>query len=114
MQKDAEDKVISLLESAIPKAREFAGGPGPLEFEFEKGNGYVKIEAKGKAAHASVPEEGTNAILRAPLLAGLTRSPSGFFRGDCVCGSDCGDRWGKGSTSSVRTMFPAPHVQLGH
>jgi succinyl-diaminopimelate desuccinylase len=60
--KGCEDKVISLLESAIPKAREFAGGPGPLEFEFEKGNGYVKIEAKGKAAHASVPEEGTNAI----------------------------------------------------
>jgi succinyl-diaminopimelate desuccinylase len=60
--KGCEDTVISLLKTAIPKAKEFAGGPGPLEFEFEKSDGSVKIAAKGKAAHASVPEEGTNAI----------------------------------------------------
>jgi succinyl-diaminopimelate desuccinylase len=60
--KGCEDKVISLLEAAVQKAREFAGGPGPLDFEFENGSGSVRIVSKGKAAHASVPEEGTNAI----------------------------------------------------
>jgi succinyl-diaminopimelate desuccinylase len=66
----SEDKVVSLLEAAIPRAREFAGGPGPLEFEFEKGKGFVRANSKGKAAHASVPEEGTNAISGLLFLLG--------------------------------------------
>lgn len=60
--KGCEDKVISLLESGVPSARDFAGGPEPLEFRFEKGNGFVNVAAKGKAAHASEPDKGTNAI----------------------------------------------------
>ncbi|HHY76282.1 MAG TPA: Sapep family Mn(2+)-dependent dipeptidase [Firmicutes bacterium] len=70
VRKGREDEVISSLESAIPKAKEFAGGPGPLEFKFEKGEGTVKVESKGKAAHASVPEEGTNAIAALLYLLG--------------------------------------------
>lgn len=68
--KGCEDKVISLLEEAVLKAREYTGGPGSLEFAFEKGDGSVKIGAKGKAAHASVPEEGTNAIAGLLYLLG--------------------------------------------
>lgn len=57
-----EDEVISALQAVIPEARAFAGGPGPLEFDFEKGKSLVRVSSKGVAAHASVPHEGTNAI----------------------------------------------------
>jgi succinyl-diaminopimelate desuccinylase len=57
-----EDEIISFLEAGVGKAREFAGGPGPLKFEFEKGAALVRVRSRGVAAHASVPQEGTNAI----------------------------------------------------
>lgn len=66
----SEDEVISLLKRGVPSAREFAAGPGPLEFEFEKGSGTVRVNSNGVAAHASVPHEGTNAISGLMFLLG--------------------------------------------
>ena len=57
-----EDAVTSSLMAAVEGARAEVGGPGPLEFTFEKGPGRVKIASVGKPAHASTPHEGTNAI----------------------------------------------------
>lgn len=67
-----EDWIVSELEEGSEGARFFAGGPGPLTFEFTKGKGTVQVVAKGKSAHASTPGEGTNAITAlAHLLASL-------------------------------------------
>lgn len=57
-----EDWVVSEIEEQVEDATFAAGGPGPLEFSFEKGKGTVKVTVKGKGAHASTPDEGTNAI----------------------------------------------------
>jgi len=57
-----EDAITSSLMAAVEGARAAVGGPGPLEFSFEKGPGRVKAVSTGKPAHASTPHEGTNAI----------------------------------------------------
>ncbi len=72
VQAGQEDSLISRLQGLVEGARSVAGGPGPLEFAFEKGNGTVKVTVKGKGAHASTPGEGTNAITGlAHALGGL-------------------------------------------
>jgi succinyl-diaminopimelate desuccinylase len=75
-----EGWIVAEMEDLVEDARFAAGGPGPLEFAFEQGTGTVKVTVKGKGAHASTPDEGTNAItgLAFVLVASATawRSPS--------------------------------------
>lgn len=57
-----EGDIARFLESQIPSCRAIVGGPVPLKFEFREGPGTLAIRAVGKAAHASTPEKGTNAV----------------------------------------------------
>ena len=57
-----EKHIVKDLEGHIQAARDFTGGPGPLEIEIEVESGKVTVTAKGKAAHAATPQEGTNAL----------------------------------------------------
>lgn len=67
-----ESTVIDELKSRITEVKAVIGGPGPLSFEFTPGNGQITIECQGKACHASVPWEGTNAVAAIlHLVAGL-------------------------------------------
>lgn len=57
-----ESTVIHRLENHIPEIKSLVAGPGPLSFEFTPGPGQIAIECRGKASHASVPQQGTNAV----------------------------------------------------
>ncbi len=57
-----EKDIVKELETRVQAARDFTGGPGPLEFLFEQNPGRLTVTAKGKAAHAATPDEGTNAL----------------------------------------------------
>ncbi len=57
-----EAAVVDRLRSYIPRVEKKVGGPGPLSFDFSVVPGMINIECKGKACHASVPWEGTNAV----------------------------------------------------
>jgi succinyl-diaminopimelate desuccinylase len=59
----AEKDIVEELETRVPSARDLTGGPAPLEFLFEYEIGKITVTAKGKAAHAASPEEGTNALI---------------------------------------------------
>ncbi|HHY34803.1 MAG TPA: M20 family metallopeptidase [Firmicutes bacterium] len=54
--------VLQRLKEGATKVAEVIGGPGPLAFEFSQEPGRIIIRASGKACHASVPWEGTNAV----------------------------------------------------
>ncbi len=58
----SQDEIADFLKGHVGRARDFVGGPGPLEFEFSKGPGTLTVAVRGKAAHAATPEEGTNAL----------------------------------------------------
>lgn len=57
-----EKDIVKELETRVQAARDFTGGPGPLEFLFEQNPGRLTVTTKGKAAHAATPDEGTNAL----------------------------------------------------
>jgi succinyl-diaminopimelate desuccinylase len=65
-----EGWIVAEMEDLVEDARFAAGGPGPLEFAFEQGTGTVKVTVKGKGAHASTPDEGTNAITGLAFVLG--------------------------------------------
>ncbi|HOQ03239.1 MAG TPA: dipeptidase PepV [Bacillota bacterium] len=57
-----EQHVVNALQTFIPHVEDIVGGPGPLSFEFIIERGALTINCTGKACHASVPWEGTNAV----------------------------------------------------
>ncbi len=62
--------VLQRLKEGVSKVAEVVGGPGPLTFEFSQEPGRIIIRASGKACHASVPWEGTNAVAAVLYLIG--------------------------------------------
>lgn len=57
-----EDEIAAAIEKALPDARALVGGPGTLDLSIHKEKGRLSVSVAGKAAHASTPSEGTNAL----------------------------------------------------
>jgi succinyl-diaminopimelate desuccinylase len=62
VERGTEIRRVRQLEQSVGLARDVVNGPGFLEFIFSAEDGKITVIAKGRAAHASTPEKGTNAL----------------------------------------------------
>lgn len=90
-----EQSTAELLKTFIPSVTKIVRGPGPLSFELEAQSGMITISCTGKACHASVPWEGTNAVTA--ILHLVTCLGDGLGSRDALkFVAEAGDIYGRG------------------
>lgn len=90
-----ETAVVNHLKSYIPQVKKQVGGPGPVSFDFTVVPGSISIECQGKACHASVPWEGTNAVAAILHLAASLEKSLGSW--ECIkFAAEAADIYGRG------------------